>query len=186
LIGRTSSTPTELTTALNLTANKTRKTASQLHRLQLKWYGLDVDDFSRVVIQLRSISKTLYRLEWAMSASPTEYTEIFSDDLDEIMQQLESVYIEVEAICLALRSSDCRSWNDPFVLLDEQRAHELEKHLKMMEQTLANMLYVIEEDRDKRKLLVPEEEERLLKGYSKEDPKPKKERTKRFLKSISK
>lgn len=100
-------------------------------------------DISAVSQELTLLSTTLWRLQQAMIAHPTSYTDAFNQDLAEIIKELKIVLGEVLECCEALQKADDGSTNAVVWLFKKNRVYHLQKHLAALKSTLMVMRIVL-------------------------------------------
>ena len=93
--------------------------------------------------ELEMLSTTLSRLAQEMQQSPHRYSEVFINDLREVLVELGLVLDEISECSLALQKADS-SWRSPLrFLFKGYEVRHLEKHLAAMKTTLVVMRTVL-------------------------------------------
>lgn len=105
------------------------------------------EEISSIAEELIRLSTTLWHLDDAINADPTQYTEAFNEDLEEITRELSCVFDEISECCASLQAADSNvttvSW-----FFKKGRVSRLLKHLDALKGTLLLMRLVLWHGKD--------------------------------------
>jgi len=104
-------------------------------------------EISTIADELARLSTTLWHLNDAINADPTQYTDAFNEDLKEITTELTSVFEEISECCAGLQMADSNvsvvAW-----FFKKGRVARLLKHLEALKGTLVVMRTVLWHGKD--------------------------------------
>lgn len=133
-------------------AGQAAKLSSELYTLQdnLKPQSSNTatsEEISTIADELARLSTTLWHLNDAINADPTQYTDAFNEDLREITAELAAVFEEIEECAAGLQDADSSisvaSW-----FFKKGRVSRLLKHLEALKGTLVVMRTVLWHGKD--------------------------------------
>lgn len=136
-------------------ANDTVRLAGQAASLSSELYAVQekcqhettAGEISTIADELARLSTTLWHLNNAINADPTQYTDAFNEDLKEITTELTSVFEEISECCAGLQLADSNvstvSW-----FFKKGRVTRLLKHLEALKGTLVVMRTVLWHGKD--------------------------------------
>lgn len=117
---------------------------SQLYNIQTACgHDSTSSDIEAVANEIAMLSTTLWRLNEAMVQSPFNYTELFNQDLDEILKELKLVFEDISECCIELQKKDAGPTNAVVWLFKKGRVHHLQKHLEALKTTMVVMRTVL-------------------------------------------
>lgn len=100
-------------------------------------------DISSIGSEIEVLEKNLRLLHEAMSADGPAYTVAFRQDLDEITNELQMIFDEVEECSLQLQKADPSSYTAVSWFFRKGRALRLQKHLTALKTTITVMSTVL-------------------------------------------
>jgi len=136
-------------------ASDTVRLAGQAAALSSELYALQEEcqhentvlEISTIADELARLSTTLWHLNDAITADPTQYTDAFNEDLEEITTELTSLFEEISECCAGLQIADSNaslvSW-----FFTKGRVTRLLKHLEALKGTLVVMRTVLWHGKD--------------------------------------
>lgn len=129
-------------------ADQAASLSSELYALQEKCqHETTAGEISTIADELARLSTTLWHLSDAINADPSQYTEAFNEDLDEITTELNAVFDEISECCAGLQMADSNvstvSW-----FFKKGRVARLLKHLDALKGTLVVMRTVLWHGKD--------------------------------------
>lgn len=107
-----------------------------------------VSDIVHISAELTLLSTTLCRLDDAMTANDSSYTDAFRQDLNEISTELKMIFEEVEECCSQLQKSDSPSFTGVAWFFRKGRVARLQKHLEALKTTVVVMRTVLDHGKE--------------------------------------
>ena len=105
-------------------------------------------DISSIASEIQILGTNLGLLHEAMSANGTAYTVAFRQDLDEITNELQMIFEEVEECSVQLQKADPSSYNAVGWFFRKGRALRFQKHLEALKTTVVVMSTVLNHGKD--------------------------------------
>jgi len=129
-------------------AGQAASLSSELYTVQEKCqHEATAKEISAIADELARLSTTLWHLNDAINADPSQYTEAFNEDLKEITTELASVFGEISECCAGLQTADSNvstvAW-----FFKKGRVGRLLKHLEALKGTLVVMRTVLWHGKD--------------------------------------
>ena len=132
------------------TSLKLVELASQAATLSSSLYSIDdtvkstATDIENIANEVATLSTVLWRLHEAMTEDPARYTEAFSEDLKDIVDELKLVFDEIGDVGRELEKDDGVHASVVKRFFRKGKALYLKKHLEVLETTLAVMKTVLQ------------------------------------------
>jgi len=129
-------------------ANQAATLSSELYTLQEKCqHETTANEISTIADELTRLSTTLWHLHDAITADPSQYTEAFNEDLQEITTELAAVFEEISECCKGLQLADSNV-SAVYWFFKKGRVARLIKHLEALKGTLVVMRTVLWHGKD--------------------------------------